>query len=209
VAEPTGDPSRESAGDLASLQDQESGFTGCGIGPPLEAILLVIDEPVPAADLAGVLGVPLGVVEATLERLRADYDQSGRGFELANRGGGWRLYTRGDYADVVERFVLDGQQARLTHASLETLAIIAYRQPVSRARIAAIRGVNSDAVVRTLLNRGMVTEVGMDPDSGAVLFGTTSYFLEKMGIASLSELPDLAPLLPDIEALLDEDSRLG
>lgn len=175
----------------------------------IEAILMVTDEPVEAGTIAQVLERSREEVEQTLVGLAAEYADHGRGFELARRGGGWRLYTRDEHADVVERFVLDGQAAKLTHASLETLAIVAYRQPISRARIAAIRGVSSDAVVRTLLNRGMVAEVGVDAESGAVLFGTTNYFLEKLGVDSLSQLPDLAPLLPDLDLLLDEEPSIG
>jgi len=178
----------------------------------IEAILMVVDEPVPAAQLAGVLGLPTGQVRELLAELAADYagERGGRprGFELRELAGGWRVYSAPTYADVVGRFVVDGQTARLTQASLETLAVIAYRQPVSRSRVAAIRGVNVDGVVRTLLARGLIEEAGHDEDSGAVLYRTSAYFLERMGLGSLADLPPLAPYLPDLDALDDLDEEL-
>ena len=167
----------------------------------LEAILLVVDEPVSEVTLAQVLERPTGEVVEALRGIAADYDEAERGFELREVGGGWRLYTRPSCASVVERFVVDGQQARLTQAALETLAVVAYRQPVSRARISAVRGVNVDGVIRTLVSRGLVEECGSEPDSGALLYRTTSVFLERVGLRSIDELPDLAPLLPDIQSL--------
>ncbi|MEP6463580.1 MAG: SMC-Scp complex subunit ScpB [Frankiaceae bacterium] len=170
----------------------------------LEAVLLVVDEPVSEVTLAQVLERPTEEVLATLRALAGEYDETHRGFDLRPVAGGWRFYTRADCAPYVERFVLDGQQARLTQAALETLAVVAYRQPVSRGRIAAVRGVNSDAVVRTLLTRGLVEDAGTDPASSAVLYRTTPYFLERLGIDSLDELPPLGPLVPDADALIDE-----
>lgn len=164
--------------------------------PALEAVLLVADQPLDAATLAAAVGHPVPDVEEALVTLAASYDEEDRGFELRRVGDGWRYFTREQYADAVERFVLDGQQARLTQAALETLAVVAYRQPVSRGRVSAIRAVNVDGVMRTLLTRGLVEEAGVEPVSGAVLYRTTSYFLERMGLASLGELPDLAPFLP-------------
>src|SRR5436309_10595109 len=155
----------------------------------LEAVLLVVDEPVAEVVLAQVVERPTEEVAALLRELAAEYDADGRGFELRNVSGGWRLYTRADCAPFVERFVRDGQQARLTQAALETLAVVAYRQPVSRSRIAGIRGVNVDAVMRTLVSRGMVCEVGTEPSTGAILYGTTTVFLERLGLAALGELP--------------------
>lgn len=174
------------------------------IGPALEAVLMVTDEPLDALRLAQAVGHPPRDVVAALHRLAAEYTDDGRGFELRGVGGGWRFYSRADYADLVERFVVDGQQARLTTAALETLAVVAYRQPVSRARISAIRGVNVDGVVRTLTSRGLVAEAGVDPESGAHLFRTTAYFLERMGLSSLDELPDIAPFLPEIAEIEGE-----
>ncbi len=163
----------------------------------VEAVLLVVDEPVTDAALAQVLERPREEVAATLRRLAEEYRAAGRGFELREVGGGWRLYTNPACAPVVERFVLDGQQARLTQAALETLAVVAYKQPVTRGRVSAVRGVNCDGVIRTLVTRGLVEEAGIDAESGATLFRTTSYFLERLGMSSLDELPPLAPYLPD------------
>ena len=167
----------------------------------LEAVLLVADEPVDDLVLAQVLAAPRATVTETLQGLAAEYDAQGRGFELRRAAGGWRLYTRSECAPVVERFVLDGQSARLTQAALETLTIVAYRQPVSRARVAGIRGVNSDGVMRTLSSRGLIAEVGNDPETGAILYGTTSYFLERLGLDALTQLPSLAPLMPEMDDL--------
>jgi segregation and condensation protein B len=163
----------------------------------IEAILLVVDEPVSEIVLAQVLDAPTDRVGDALRELATEYTESRRGFDLRKAAGGWRLYTRADYAGYVERFVLDGQQVRLTQAALETLAVIAYKQPVTRGRISAIRGVNCDGVVRTLLTRGLIEECGSEPDSGAFLYRTTTLFLEKLGLNSVDELPPLAPFLPD------------
>jgi len=171
----------------------------------LEAVLLVVDEPVAEVVLAQVLERPTDEVAALLRELAAEYDAQGRGFDLRCVAGGWRLYTRPDCAAYVERFVRDGQQARLTQAALETLAVVAYRQPVSRSRIAAIRGVNVDAVMRTLVSRGMVCELGTEPGSGAFLYGTTALFLERLGLSALDDLPPLRDYLPDHLALDDDD----
>jgi segregation and condensation protein B len=174
----------------------------------LEAILLVADEPVPAVVLAQVLERPRNEVAAELSELAAAYTAEGRGFELREVAGGWRFYTREDYAPLVERFVSDGQEVRLTQAALETLAVVAYRQPVSRSRVSAVRGVNCDGVMRTLVLRGLVEEAGTDPETGAILYRTTGYFLERLGLASLEDLPDLAPFLPEnIEDIEDENAR--
>ncbi|MDP9844992.1 SMC-Scp complex subunit ScpB [Streptosporangium lutulentum] len=170
----------------------------------LEAILLVVDEPVAEVTLAQVLERPTQEISTALRELSAEYTASGRGFDLREVAGGWRFYTRAEYATLVERFVRDGQQTRLTQAALETLAVVAYRQPVSRARVAAIRGVNSDGVMRTLMTRGLVEEAGTEPESQAVLYRTSSYFLERMGLRDLDELPQLAPFLPDDMESLEE-----
>ena len=164
--------------------------------PAVEAVLIVADQPLTADELAGALDRGRGEVDDVLRSLAQSYDDEGRGFELRNVAGGWRLFTREEYADVVERFVLDGQQARLTQAALETLAVVAYKQPVSRSRVSAIRGVNVDGVMRTLMTRGLVEEANTDQSSGAVLYRTSGYFLERMGLASADELPELAPYLP-------------
>jgi len=163
----------------------------------LEAVLLVVDEPVADLMLAQVLGQPVDRVRTALAALSSGYTREGRGFDLRRAAGGWRLYTRVEYAEYVERFILDGQQTKLTQAALETLAVVAYRQPVTRARISAIRGVNCDGVVRTLSTRGLIEECGSEPDNGALLYRTTRLFLEKLGIDDVSQLPPLAPFLPD------------
>jgi segregation and condensation protein B len=172
--------------------------------PALEAILMVSDEPLGTVRLASVVGHPVEDVDGALAALAAEYTEQGRGFELREVAGGWRFYSRAEFAGVVETFVLEGQQARLTQAALETLSVVAYKQPVSRARVSAIRGVNVDGVMRTLLTRGLVEEAGQDEQSGANLYRTTSYFLERIGITSLDELPELAPYLPDMDDLEDE-----
>lgn len=174
----------------------------------LEAVLLVADEPIPAVTLAQIVERPAAEVEQALHRLTEEYDRQSRGFELRPAGGGWRFSTRAACAPWVERFVVDGQQARLTQAALETLAVIAYRQPVTRGRVGAVRGVNVDGVVRSLVARGLVTEMGHDDASGAVQYGTTRLLLERLGIQSLAELPSLAPLLPElVEVESDWTSR--
>jgi len=170
----------------------------------LEALLFVMSDPVDEQTLASALRCGPDQVREGLTELAADYDKRGAGITLRRVGDGWRLYTRDEHAGVVERFLVDGQKSRLTQAALETLAVIAYRQPVTRARIAAIRGVGVDGVMRTLLGRGLVHEVGTDPDSGGGLYGTTPLFLEKIGLTSLADLPELAPLLPETSTMLDE-----
>jgi len=200
----------ESAADLSDGGETPDGETlrGERLRGAIEAILLIVDEPAGATILASVLAVPEARVLATLDELRRDYTQSGRGFELREVAGGWRLYTREEYAPYVERFVLDGQQARLTQAALETLAVVAYRQPVSRARVSAVRGVNVDGVMRTLVSRGLVEEAGAE-DSGAVLYRTTDYFLERLGLRNLEELPNLANFLPESTTIEDLESELS
>ncbi len=179
---------------------------GPGLRASLEAIMLVADEPVPEVLIAQVLERPTHEVAAGLRALAAEYTADERGFDLREIAGGWRFYTRVDCAPVVERFVRDGQEVRLTQAALETLAVIAYRQPVSRARVSAVRGVNCDGVIRTLVLRGLVEDSGTDPETGGILYRTTGYFLERLGMASLEELPALAPFLPEnIEDIEDNE----
>jgi segregation and condensation protein B len=167
----------------------------------LEALLLVVDAPTDEATLATAVEQPVERVHAALERLAAAYAAAGRGIDLRHVGAGWRFYTRDRYAPYVERMLLDGQRARLTRAALETLAVVAYRQPVTRARVAAVRGVNCDGVLRTLLTRGLVQEAGVDETTQGTLFRTTELFLERLGLSSVEELPPLAPLLPDVDAI--------
>lgn len=224
--------------DPATSGDGDSGLNVAelpgGAHAALEAVLMVIDQPATAVELAAGLNLTVDAVEQLLAELQREYngytvnapdsdvadtactntacknsaciDAAGntsrpRGFELRNIAGGWRIYSRTDFADVVGGFVLEGQTARLTQAALETLAVIAYRQPVSRARVSAIRGVNVDSVVRTLMQRGLIEDSGTDPESGAILYRTTSYFLERMGIGSVAELPQLSPHLPGLEGI--------
>ncbi len=173
----------------------------------IEAILLVVDEPVSVLTIAQVTNTPEIEVVKELKKLQKEFEQRDGGITLREVAGGWRFYTNENSAEVVERFLKDGMTARLTQASLETLAVIAYKQPVSRGRIAAIRGVNVDGVVRTLLNRGLIEESGSETDSQAILYKTTPYFLERLGIASLDELPPVADYLPNmaaLDALIDE-----
>ncbi len=177
-----------------------------GLRMSLEAVLLVADEPVPEELLADVTQQPAAAVATALRELASAYAGERRGFDLREVAGGWRLYTRPECAAVVERFVSGGQEIRLTQDALETLAVVAYRQPVSRARVSAVRGVNCDGVMRTLVLRGLVEEAGNDPETGAILFQTTGYFLERLGLARLSDLPDLVPFLPDH---LDDELGLG
>jgi segregation and condensation protein B len=177
-------------------------FEGAAAADPvlrmsLEAVLLVADEPVPEPVLAEATGHPAAVVAGALRGLADSYTAERRGFDLREVAGGWRLYTRDECAEVVQRFVGDGQEIRLTQAALETLAVVAYRQPVSRGRVSAVRGVNCDAVMRTLVLRGLVEEGGTDAETGATLFRTTGYFLERLGLAGLSDLPELTQFLPD------------
>ncbi|CAB4762953.1 unannotated protein [freshwater metagenome] len=167
----------------------------------LEAILMVVDEPVSEVILAQITETPTEIVLEALLALATEYQNMGRGFELRQVSGGWRFYSHPDLAPVVEKFVLDGQQSRLTQAALETLAVIAYRQPVSRARVSAIRGVNVEAVMKTLVTRGLVEEAGIEHETGAILYSTTSFFLEKLGLNAVSDLPALAPFLPDVDGL--------
>jgi segregation and condensation protein B len=171
----------------------------------LEAILLVAVEPVTVKLLAQVLEQPSSVVEVLCNRLAASYDEAGHGFQLVRVAGGFRLQSRPELSAYVERFILDGQQGRISSAALETLAIIAYKQPISRTQISAIRGVDPESVLRTLQARGYITEVSRDEGPGlAVLYGTTSLFLERLGLDSLENLPPISDFVPDagvVEAL--------
>lgn len=169
----------------------------------LEALLLVVDVPAGEELLADVLQQSVPRVRDALQRMSASYAEAERGIDLRRVGDGWRFYTRDTYAPYVERYLLDGQRSKLTRAALETLAVIAYRQPVTRSRVAAVRGVNVDGVIRTLLARGLVEEAGTDPDTGGVLYCTTELFLERLGLSSLKDLPPLAPLLPEVDSIDD------
>jgi segregation and condensation protein B len=179
---------------------------GAQLDGALEALLLVVDVPTDEETLAAALDRPVAPVRAALQRLAESYALAGRGIDLRRVGAGWRFYTRDAYAPYVERMLLDGQRTRLTRAALETLAVVAYRQPVTRARVAAVRGVNCDGVLRTLLTRGLIQEAGVDDSTQGTLFCTTELFLERLGLSSVEELPPLAPLLPDVDAIDELDS---
>lgn len=179
-----------------------------GVRSALEAVLMVVEEPVPTVALATALEVTVGTVEAHLHELEAEYAAQHRGFTLREVAGGWRFYSRTEYGSIVERFVIDGAQARLTQAALETLAVVAYLQPVSRARIGSVRGVNVESVLRTLVTRGLVEELDDRGEGGAILYWTTGYFLERLGLRSLDELPPIAHHLPDAD-LLDQLAEEG
>lgn len=174
----------------------------------LEALLLVIDTPVTADALAAATEQPVYRVAAKLQLMADELTGRDSGIDLRHTSEGWRMYTRARFAPYVEKLLLDGARTKLTRAALETLAVVAYRQPVTRARVSAVRGVNVDAVMRTLLARGLITEVGTDVDTGAVTFATTELFLERLGLTSLSELPDIAPLLPDVDTIDDLSESL-
>jgi segregation and condensation protein B len=195
----------ESSSAIGQLESDNS----ANVSGALEALLLLAAEPVTEFELAQAVGIPESMVAETLAELVAFYDETGRGFELRQVAGGWRYYTREDHADLITRYVTDGQQSKLSQAALETLAVVVYTQPISRGRVSAVRGVNVDGVMRTLLARGLIEEAGHDPESGAVLFATTSYFLERMGLQSLDELPPLAPQLPEVEELEAELGQLA
>ncbi|MGW4213943.1 SMC-Scp complex subunit ScpB, partial [Lentzea sp. NPDC004789] len=169
----------------------------------LESVLLVVDSPIAEDQLSGALEQPVKRIKEALRRLSNRYTESGSGIDLRRAGDGWRFYTRDRFAPFVEKLLLDGQRAKLTRAALETLAVIAYRQPVTRARIAAVRGVNVDGVIRTLVARGLIEETGTDSDTGGILYRTTELFLERLGLSSLKDLPPIAPLLPEVDAIDD------
>ncbi|MGV9799705.1 SMC-Scp complex subunit ScpB [Mycobacterium sp. NPDC003449] len=179
------------------------------LGAVLEALLLVVDTPVTVDQLASATEQPAYRIAAKLRVMADALAERGSGIDLREAGGGWRMYTRARFAPYVERLLLDGARSKLTRAALETLAVIAYRQPVTRARVSAVRGVNVDGVMRTLLARGLITEAGTDPDSGSTSFATTELFLERLGLSSLADLPDIAPLLPDVDVIDDLSESLG
>ena len=174
----------------------------------LESLLLVVDSPAEVAQLASVTGTDPARVEQRLQLMSAALTARGSGIDLRYAGDGWRFYTRQEFAPYVERLLLDGARTKLTRAALETLAIVAYRGPLTRARISAVRGVNVDGVVRTLLARGLIAEAGPDPDTNATRYSTTELFLERLGLSSLSDLPELAPLLPDVDLIEDISESL-
>jgi segregation and condensation protein B len=206
VTMPDTDARDEVAGAAVSVSDDPVSEDAAPRSVPdleraLEAIFLVADEPQSLVSLATALGAPIPAVRQSVERLVEDYDGEGggprRGFELREVGGGWRLYVRAEHDDVVRDFVLTQSPTKLSQAALETLAVIAYKQPISRGAIASIRAVNVDSVVRTLLGRGLVAEAYTEPETGAIHYETTPLLLTSLGINSIDELPHISPLLPD------------
>ena len=184
----------------AEAADTETPDAGA-IAAPLEALLLMATEPVPTIELAQAVRAPIEMVEQALAGLADFYDETERGFELRFVGGGWRYWTRPQHAELIGAWLVEGQHSRLSQAALATLAVIAYLQPISRGRVSAVRGVNVDGVLRTLVTRDLVQEVDRDVETGAMLFGTTGQFLERLGLAGLDDLPPIAPLLPDASEL--------
>jgi segregation and condensation protein B len=179
-----------------------------GLRAALEAVLLVVDTPVSVEELATATEQDRLRVKDMLTAMSAELTAAGSGIDLRYTADGWRFYTRAEFAPYVERLLLDGARSKLTRAALETLAVIAYRQPVSRARVSAVRGVNVDGVIRTLVARGLINEAGTDPQTAATTYGTTELFLERLCLASLGELPDLGPLLPDVDLIEDLSDEL-
>ncbi|MEZ0050307.1 segregation and condensation protein B [Mycobacterium sp. MAA66] len=198
-----GDESDTGEFDTGAEGEIDTEITDDELGSALEALLLVVDTPTSVDSLSTALDEPVDRVGDKLRRMASEFAERGSGIDLREAGGGWRMYTRARYAPYVERLILDGARSKLTRAALETLAVVAYRQPVTRARVSAVRGVNVDAVIRTLAARGLIIEAGNDSDSGATTFATTELFLERLGLTSLAELPDIAPLLPDVDVIDD------
>jgi segregation and condensation protein B len=196
ASEPTPDPDSDLS-DLPPLHDDTA------LANALEALLLVVDTPAGEELLAIALDQPVARVTEALHRMSTALADRASGIDLRRAGDGWRFVTRDRYAPFVEKLLLDGQRAKLTRAALETVAVIAYRQPVTRARVAAVRGVNVDGVIRTLVARGLIAETGTDSDTGGILYRTTELFLERLGLSSLEDLPAIAPLLPEVDAIDD------
>ena len=202
-------PEPDDASDLGVDLALEPHMDDSELGAVLEALLLVVDTPVTVDALSTAVDQPAHRVAAKLRLMADEFTARESGVDLREAGGGWRMYTRAQYAPFVERLLLDGTRSKLTRAALETLAVVAYRQPVSRVRVSAVRGVNCDAVMRTLLARGLITESGTDSDTGATTFATTELFLERLGLSTLADLPDIAPLLPDVDVIDDITESLA
>jgi segregation and condensation protein B len=207
-----GDAEGDAEGATEPEADEEEGITtsdlpdlteDAALHAALEALLLIVDGPAEEEMLADALDQPVKRIRQALNDLSAFYHETNRGIDLRNVGGGWRFHTRDRFAPFVEKLLLGGQRAKLTRAALESLAVIAYRQPVTRARVAAVRGVNVDGVIRTLVTRGLIEETGTDKETGGILYRTTELFLERLGLSSLEDLPPIAPLLPEVDAIDD------
>ncbi|WIV53632.1 SMC-Scp complex subunit ScpB [Amycolatopsis nalaikhensis] len=188
------------AGDADSMPDLTSDEA---LEAALEALLLIVDSPASEELLADTLGQPKSRIVVALRTMAQKFTDRTSGIDLRRVGEGWRFYTRDVHAPFVEKLLLDGQRSKLTRAALESLAVIAYRQPVTRARVAAVRGVNVDGVIRTLLARGLIEEMGTDPETTGTLYVTTELFLERLGLSSLNDLPPIAPLLPEVDTIDD------
>ena len=190
------------------MSDEQERVPADQLPAAIEALLMVADQPLSVLALAQATGAPRAEVAETVEKLRQDYDgvegSSPRGFELREVGGGWRVYARRDFDDIVRGMLHDDSPQRLSQQALETLAVIAYKQPVSRAQVSAVRAVNVDTVMRTLLARGLITEHSTDSETGAIFYETTPLLLEYLGIESVDELPPLSPLLDDGRAGFDD-----
>ncbi|HEV7976019.1 MAG TPA: SMC-Scp complex subunit ScpB [Amycolatopsis sp.] len=195
--------SEDEAGLVAVASDLPDVTDDTALEAALESLLLVVDSPASEELLAETVGQPVGRVTVALRTMSSAFTERSSGIDLRRVGDGWRFYTRDTYAPFVEKLLLDGQRSKLTRAALESLAVIAYRQPVTRARIAAVRGVNVDGVIRTLVARGLIEDVGTDPDTGGTLYVTTELFLERLGLSSLTDLPAIAPLLPEVDTIDD------
>jgi segregation and condensation protein B len=193
---------------LDENQGAENALQEDSIEGALEAILMVSDVPISLVALATALEIPVNQVRDAVNKLRDDYDGkdgiSARGFELREVAGGWRIYVRQNYDWAVKMFIANENPTKLSQAALETLSVIAYKQPIARGQIASIRGVNVDSVVRTLTSRGLVTELYTDSETGAIHYGTTSLLLEQLGLNSLDQLPPISPYLPDVNSDFNE-----
>lgn len=197
------DPEDEDAGLVAVASALPDVTDDTALEAALESLLLVVDSPASEELLAETVEQSVGRVAVALRTMSAAFTERSSGIDLRRVGEGWRFYTRDTYAPFVEKMLLDGQRSKLTRAALESLAVIAYRQPVTRARIAAVRGVNVDGVIRTLVARGLIEDVGTDSDTGGTLYVTTELFLERLGLSSLTDLPAIAPLLPEVDTIDD------
>lgn len=206
-AEPAPEPEAAEPSDDEGLVAVDSGLPSVesdeALEAALEALLLVVDSPIAEDSLAETLDQPVARVTVALRTMGQKFTERASGIDLRRVGEGWRFYTRDTYAPFVEKLLLDGQRSKLTRAALESLAVIAYRQPVTRARVAAVRGVNVDGVIRTLLARGLIEEMGTDPETTGTLYVTTELFLERLGLSSLNDLPPIAPLLPEVDTIDD------
>lgn len=201
--QPQVDPTAVSPDEAVEIDDLPPLADDAELANALEALLLVVDAPAGEELLATTLDQPVARVTDALRQMSAQLSERGSGMDLRRLGEGWRFVTRDRFAPYVEKMLLDGQRAKLTRAALETLAVIAYRQPVTRARVAAVRGVNVDGVIRTLVTRGLIGETGTDSETGGILYRTTDLFLERLGLSSLEDLPPIAPLLPEVDAIDD------